>query len=156
MSLTYIVSNQSDCLGNGCLSGSPDALVQAFTGTPEGAGGVTSQPYVNVPMTPTAVNDTTGFLPPADQPSPGPQLQTNDDRFLNAVWGNGQIWTADGTSCLPSGDTAQRDCLNYVEIAASGTANTVSATSTNQINNVGIIGADLVLSGCEPRLRRAT
>ena len=143
MSLTYIVSNQSDCLGNGCQSGSPDALVQAFTGTPEGAGGVTSQPLVNVTMTPTAVNDTTGFLPPADQPTPGPQLQTNDDRFLNAVWENGEIWTADGTSCLPSGDSAQRDCLNYLEIAASGTANTVNTTPTNQINNVGINGADL-------------
>ena len=42
-------------------------------------------PFVYVSMTPTAVNDTTGFLPPADQPGPGPQLQTNDDRFLNAV-----------------------------------------------------------------------
>jgi len=144
MSLTYTISNQSDCLGNGCMSGSPAALVQAFTGTPEGAGGVVNQPYDYVPMTtPTAVNDSTGFLPPADQPSPAPQLQTNDDRFLNAVWENGEIWTADGTSCLPSGDSAQRDCLNYLEIAASGTANTVGTTPTNQINNVGINGADL-------------
>ncbi len=141
MSLTYIVSNQSDCAGNGCLNGTPDALVQGFTGTPE-LGGVTNGPYVFVPMTPTAVSGT-GFLPPADQPSPAPQLQTNDDRFLNAVWENGQIWTADGTSCQLSGDTAQRDCLNYVEIAASGTTNTIGGTLTNQLDNVSIIGSDL-------------
>ena len=142
MSLTYIISNQSDCAGNGCPVSGPAALVQAFTGTPEGTGGVTNQPFVYVPMTPTAVNDTTFFLPPADQPSPGPQLQTNDDRFLNAVWENGQIWTADGTSCQPSGDTVQRDCLNYVEIAASGSSNSVGGL-TNQQDNVGINGSDL-------------
>lgn len=143
ISLTYIVSNQSDCAGNGCLNGTPDALVQGFTGTPEGTGGVTNGPFVYIPMTPTAVNDTTFFLPPADQPSPAPQLQTNDDRFLNAVWENGQIWTADGTSCQPTGDTVQRDCLDYVEVAASGTTNTIGGTLTNQLDNVGINGSDL-------------
>ena len=146
MSLTYIVSNQSDCSGNGCLNGNgtiPDALVQAYTGTPEGAGGVTNGPYVFISMSPTAVDDSTGFLPPADQPGGGPQLQTNDDRFLNAVFKNGEIWTADGTSCEPSGDTMQRDCLDYVEIAASATSPSPTPTLTNQINNVGINQDDL-------------
>jgi hypothetical protein len=143
MTVNYIVSNQSDCAGNGCLSGSPAALVEAYTGTPEGVGGVTNWPYVYVPMTPTAVNDTTGFLPPADQPSPGPQLQTNDDRFLNAVYRNGEIWAADATSCQPSGDTVQRDCLDYVDIAAGGDAVTIPPTLANQIDNVGVDGADL-------------
>jgi len=143
MTVNYIVSNQSDCGGDGCLSGSPAALVQAFTGTPEGGGGVIDQPYVYVPMAPTAIDDTTGLLPPADQPSPGPQLQTNDDRFLNAVYRNGQIWTADGTSCEPPGDTVQRDCLDYVDIAAGGDATTPPATLANQIDNVGIPGDDL-------------
>ncbi|MFI5286795.1 MAG: IPT/TIG domain-containing protein [Candidatus Dormibacteria bacterium] len=141
MALTYIVSNQSDCASNGCLNGSGYALVQGFTGTPEGSTGVTNGPYVFVPMTPTVSG--TGFLPPADQPSPAPQLQTNDDRFLNAVWENGQIWTADGTSCQLTGDTAQRDCLNYVETAASGTTNTIGGALTNQLDNVSIIGSDL-------------
>ena len=143
MSLTYIVANESDCLGNGCSNGVPDALVQAFTGTPESAGGVVNQPFHYLPMTPTAVNDTTGFLPPADQPSPGPQLQTNDDRFLNAVWENGKIWAADGTSCVPSGDSVQRDCLNYVDIAASGTSIATNPTLVNQLNDVGVNGSDL-------------
>ncbi len=143
MSVAYIVSNQSDCLGNGCGSGSPDALVQAFTGTPEDSN-VVNQTPVYVTMTATAVNDSTGFLPPADQQSPSddPQLQTNDDRFLNAVWENGEIWTADGTSCEPSGDTVQRDCLNYLEIAANSTGS-VTLTPTNQLNNIGINGVDL-------------
>ena len=66
MSVAYIVSNQSDCLGNGCASGAPDALVQAFTGTPEDSN-VVNQPPVYISMTATAVNDSTGFLPPADQ-----------------------------------------------------------------------------------------
>ena len=143
MSVAYIVDNESDCGGNGCSNGVPDALVQAFTGTPE-ASNVVNQPYVYITMGATAVDDSTGFLPPADQQSPSdvPQLQTNDDRFLNAVWENGEIWTADGTSCIPSGDTVQRDCLDYVEIAANSTA---SATPTleNQLDNVGINGMDL-------------
>jgi hypothetical protein len=143
MTINYIVSNQSDCASNGCMSGSPAALVQAFTGEPEDPGGVVNQPFVYVPMTPTAVDVSTGFLPPADQPSPGPPLQTNDDRFLNAVYENGEIWTADGTSCQPPGDTVQRDCLDYVEIAAGGDGISIPATLTNQLDNVGINGADL-------------
>ena len=96
MSLTYIVSNQSDCIGNGCMNGSSRRAVQAFTGTPEGAGGVTNQPFVYVPMTPTAVDDSTGFLPPADQPSPEaatadqrrpiPQRGVSERRDLDRRW----------------------------------------------------------------------
>jgi hypothetical protein len=141
MSVAYIVSNQSDCASQ-CGNGVPDALVQAFTGTPEDSN-VVNQPSVYIPMAATAV-DTNGFLPPADQASPSddPQLQTNDDRFLNAVWENGEIWTADGTSCEPPGDTVQRDCLNYLEIAANSTAS-VTPTITNQLDGVGISGVDL-------------
>ena len=140
MNVQYLVGNQSDCAGNGCDSGTPAAEVDMFAGTPEG-GGVGLPTITSIPMTPTVVAGT-GFLPPANQPSPGPQLQTNDDRFLNAVWENGQIWTADGTSCLPSGDTVQRNCLDYVEIAASGSG-TVGSTLTNQLDNVGVNGQDL-------------
>jgi IPT/TIG domain len=140
MSVSYVVDNQSDCAPSVCLS--PVAEVDEFTGTPEGAGGVTSLAPIDVPMTPTAVDPSTFSTPPADQPFPGPRLQTDDDRFLNAVWEGGEIWTADDTSCLPTGDTAQRSCLNFVEIGADGAGN-VNSTLTNQINDVGVNGAAL-------------
>lgn len=140
MSVSYVLTNQSDCAPSVCVS--PEAEVDIFVGTPEGAGGVSQGTSVFPPMTPTLVNGTTFSNPPADQPSPGPQLQTDDDRFLNAVWQAGEIWTADGTSCQPAGDTVLRSCLDYVEIAADGNGN-VNATLTNQINNVGVNGADL-------------
>jgi hypothetical protein len=139
-SVQYIVSNQSDCDVQ-CLSGSGATLVQAFTGTPEGAGGVTGQPYEFVPMASTTIDASTGFLPPADQPSPGPQLQTNDDRFLNAVWENGEIATAGGTSCQPVGDTVERDCLDYVEIGANSTGS-AAPTLTRQLGEIDLSGAD--------------
>jgi hypothetical protein len=141
MGTSYVLSNQSDCAGNGCDNGAPAVEVDPFIGTPE-AGTIPVPHPVWLSMSPTAVDDTTFFLPPADQPSPGPQLQTNDDRFLNAVYENGHIWTADGTSCQPSGDTVQRDCLNYLEIAANS-ANSPAPTLLNQVNNVGINGSDL-------------
>jgi hypothetical protein len=139
MSVSYVVDNQSDCAPSVCTS--PAAEVDEFTGTPEGAGGVTSLAPIDVPMTPTLVDGTTFSTPNADQPG-GPQLQTDDDRFLNAVWQGGQIWTADNTSCIPTGDSVQRSCLNYVEIGADGVGN-VTSTLTNQINDVGVNGAAL-------------
>ena len=83
---------------------------------PKGGGIFVQQWFV--PMTPTAVNNTTGLLPSADQPAPGPNLQTNDDRFLERrrELERATIWAADGTSCEPPGDTVQRACLDYLEI----------------------------------------
>jgi hypothetical protein len=138
ISAQYVVTNESD---GAAVCTVPAVRVDIFTGTPEGPGGVTQQTSACPPMTPTAVNSTTHSTPPADQPG-GPQLQTDDDRFLNAVWQNGEIWAAGGTSCQPAGDTVQRSCLDYVEIGADGTGH-VSATLTNQINNVGVNGAAL-------------
>ena len=47
MTLTYIVSNQSDCKGNGCVNGPPDVLlIEATRGRRRAAGGVANQPYV--------------------------------------------------------------------------------------------------------------
>jgi hypothetical protein len=138
LNVAYVVTNESDCGVPVCAQ--PVAEVDSFQGTPE-LGGVYFQQYF-VPMTPTAVNDTTGFLPPADQPSPGPTLQTNDDRFLNAVEDPyGQIWASGGTSCQPSGDTVLRACLDYVDITVGN--GTSVPTMANQLNNVGVGGADL-------------
>ena len=114
--------------------------VDAYQGSPEG-GGVFVQQYF-VAMTPTAVNNSTGVLPSAAQPAPGPELQTNDDRFLNAVLTpNGEIWTADGTSCEPSGDTVQRACMDFLEITVGNGGST--PTLGLQVNNVGVDGASL-------------
>ncbi len=137
MATQYVVTNEGDCFGSVC---SPVANVDIFTGTPEGQN-VTQQPSVDPTMTQTFVDNSTGFLQPADQEGTGLQLQTNDDRFLNAVWENGEIWTADGTNCTPSGDSL-RDCLDYVEIAANS-AGTVGSTLTNQLNPISVFGADL-------------
>jgi len=137
MATQYVVTNEGDCGVSVC---SPAAEVDIFTGTPEGQN-VAQQTSVFPPMTQTFVDDATGFLTPADQGGSGPQLQTNDDRFLNAVWENGEIWTADGTNCTPAGDSP-RDCLDYVEIAATS-AGVVGATLTNQLNPISFTGTDL-------------
>ena len=70
MGTSYVVSNQSDCAGNGCDNSTPAVEVHPFIGTPE-AGTIPVPIRKWLTITPTAVNDTTFFLPPADQPSPG-------------------------------------------------------------------------------------
>ena len=138
LNTNYVVTNESDCEVVVCAN--PEAEVDAYQGSPEG-GGVFVQQYF-VAMTPTAVNNSTGVLPSAAQPAPGPELQTNDDRFLNAVLTpNGEIWTADGTSCEPSGDTVQRACMDFLEITVGNGGST--PTLGLQVNNVGVDGASL-------------
>ena len=130
----YVVANDSDC-APACLPPFPAVEVDAFTGTPEGGNVAVVQSFDT--MTPTAV-DSTGNLPPAQQSNTSTTIQTDDDRFLNAVWENGVIWTAGGTQCTPTSDTALRSCLDYVGVTASS-AGVVNPTIT-QINNVGVIG----------------
>ena len=134
----YVVTNESDRGVRVCAS--PTVEVDAYTGTPEGAGGVTATASL-LAMTPTSVDNSTGELPPAQELGTSITLQTDDDRFLNAVWENGSIWTAGGTSCTPSGDSAPRSCLDYVYVAASSDG--VVESTITQISNVGISGADL-------------
>ena len=87
-------------------------------------------------MAPTLVDGTYFGTPPAQQSGTSTTLNTDDDRFLNAVWGNGMIWTADDTECTTAPDTTPRSCLNYVGVTADSSG-TVSLTIT-QINNVGV------------------
>ncbi len=135
----YVVTNESDCAPNVCAQ--PVAEVDAFTGTPEAQNVAVA--VSNPVMTPTlvTVSGNQVYTPPAQQPGTSTTIQTDDDRFLNAVWENGHIWTADNTQCTPPTDTAPRSCLNYLDITASSTG-TVSLT-TNQINNVGVLGGYL-------------
>ena len=139
----YVVANDSDC-ATACHT-PPAVEVDAFTGTPEG-GGVPPPTITYLPITPTVMSGMLNGNPamlPADQPSPGAPLLADDDRFLNAVWENGEIWTGGETNCQPSGDTTQRDCLDYLEIAADSTASS-APTLTTQIADVGVKGADLL------------
>jgi hypothetical protein len=136
MTTQYVVTNLSDCA---FICTSPASVeVDAFTGTPETAVSVhTTDPD----MSPTAVDPTYFYTPPAQQQGTSTTIQTDDDRFLNAVWENGHIWTADNTDCTPSLDTTARSCLDYVGVTASSTG-VVNAT-INQINNVGVNGSYL-------------
>lgn len=133
----YVLANDSDCAPSVCTT--PVIEVDAFTGTPEAQNVAVTQHLL--PMTPTAVDNTSFSLPPAQQSGTATAINTDDDRFLNAVWENGVIWTAGGTECTPSTDSAPRSCLDYVEVTA-GSTGIVNGTIT-QINNVGVKGSYL-------------
>src|ERR1700694_2002289 len=133
----YVVANQSDCAPTVCTT--PAIEVDAFTGTPEGNNVAVNSSFPA--MTPTAEDNTYSGLPPAQQSGTSTTLNTDDTRFINAVWENGSIWTAGGTQCTPSGDSAPRSCLDYVGVTASSTG-VVNPTVT-QINNVGVSGSYL-------------
>ena len=109
--IQYVVWNQSDSAegGNGTFGAS------SFTGTPEAQDMPSSPPVFYLPMTPTSEMSISGTLatPSAMQQGTVVTLQTDDDRFLNAVWSNGQIWTADDTTCALTGDT----CLNIMGVS---------------------------------------
>jgi hypothetical protein len=128
----YVVTNESDCAPTVCTT--PQIEVDAITGNPSSASVVVT-PHL-LAMTPTLVDGTYFGTPPAQQSGTSTTLNTDDDRFLNAVWGNGMIWTADGTECTTAPDTTPRSCLNYVGVTADNLG-TVNPTIT-QINNVGV------------------
>jgi hypothetical protein len=126
-----IVTNESDCGAVACAT--PAVELDTVLGTPESNNVVLNQAFDT--MAPTAVDNSTGVVPPAQQQGTTQTLQNNDDRFLNAVLtGNGGIWAADDTECVPPGDTVERACLDYVDI---------DTPTVMQINNVGVAGADL-------------
>jgi IPT/TIG domain len=134
----YVVANDSDCAPS-CVPPFPAIEVDAFDGTPENNNVTPVQHFLT--MTPTMVGGAPDFvLPPAQQKNTSTALNTDDDRFLNAVWGSGMIWTAGGTQCTPTSDTAPRSCLDYVGVAADSTGNVSTVT---QINNVGVLGSYL-------------
>jgi len=108
-----IVTNESDCGAVACTN--PEVEIDTVNGDPEAGNVVLTQVFEA--MSPTAVDSSTGLLPAAQQEGTAQTLQTNDDRFLNAVLtSSGDIWAADGTECVPPGDSVERACLDYVEI----------------------------------------
>jgi hypothetical protein len=60
--------------------------------------------------------------PAALQPRTGPgsrqpSIETNDDRVLDSVWENGELWLSANSGCTPVGDTTLRSCARVIEIA---------------------------------------
>ena len=133
--------------------------VYALTGTPE-SGPVNSIPSCYPGICPTTnqpalvsgtTNGASGQMVGAQQKGTTVQINTDDDRLLSAIWetvaGTGQLWTASGTQCTPTGDGSNtRTCLNVDNFSAS-TGGAVSSTAT-QISNgatnfIGVTGAYL-------------
>jgi hypothetical protein len=63
-------------------------------------------------------------------------IDTNDDRFLTAVWENGDLWTGGNDACLPPNDTAARPCSRLIQVFTSG-------ATVNQDFDIGSTGSGL-------------
>jgi hypothetical protein len=129
----YVVANLSPYGPNNNGIG-----VYAFSGTPDNFD-VTSD-YFTEPMAGTHVDASNGLIAPAQQKGTSKTLATNDDRFLNAVWQNGELAVADNTQCTPAGDGTPRSCLNFVSVNASSNGD---VTGSAQLANVGVKGGSL-------------
>ena len=117
----YIVYNNSDPIevGNNNSIG-----VFPITGQPEQQNVPTPSEFDAGPYQATAIP------PGAAQNGTTVQIDTGDDRLLNAVWKNGVIWTAGATgSATGNGCAAGASCLNLTSIPAdaAGTVNTSGA-----------------------------
>jgi hypothetical protein len=87
--------------------------ITRFTGTPNAN---------NVAMTHTDLSVGSISTPPgAQQPSPGPNLDSGVSEMKSAVWQNNQIWAVGTTGCTPPGDTTTRACIRINTAATSGT-----------------------------------
>jgi hypothetical protein len=78
--------------------------------------------------------------PAAPQGDPSAVLQTHDDRFLNAVWGNNTLWATGNTGCTPGGESTTRACLNVVRATATATG---AVSGGAQLTPEGVSGAYL-------------
>jgi hypothetical protein len=124
----------------------PINLTQNQSGPTVGVIAVSGRP-ANRNVTWTEVDPpihTTSLPPNATQPSPGPALQTDDDRFMIAVWQNGMLWTGGNDACVPSGDTTTHACLRLDQISApSAWPASGPAPSALQDFTAGLSGTDL-------------
>ena len=56
-------------------------------------------------------------LPPAaPQLNAATQIDTGDNRVLDASWSNGTMWVSLNDGCTPAGDSALRSCLRLIEV----------------------------------------
>jgi IPT/TIG domain len=131
--VAYEIANDANCSAPQVGT----VVVFTITGTPDAKN-----------VTNTCTGATSSFsessgssVPPAaPQAGTSATLQTHDDRFLSAVWGNNVLWAAGTTGCTPSGDSTTRACLNVVHANAT-TAGAVSAGS--QLTPEGVSGSFL-------------
>lgn len=87
--------------------------VTTFTGTPNAN---------NVAKTDTDLSVGSISTPPgAQQPSPGPNLDSGVSEMKSAVWQNNQIWAVGATGCTPPGDNTTRACIRINTVSTSGT-----------------------------------
>jgi hypothetical protein len=105
------VNNAStDLLGS---TTTPTLGVIALTGTP--ATGVT------LTETDLAIAATTAAPAPQQPGGTVEPATSNDDRLLSAVWQNNMLWTTATVSCVPTGDTTERNCMLVDAVSTSGT-----------------------------------
>lgn len=84
------------------------AAVLAISGDPAQAPATVSEALAAVAPT---------SLPPdAAQAGTATLVQTNDDRFLSAVWDNGSIWVAGDDGCSPAGSPQVMSCARVLEL----------------------------------------
>ena len=127
--VAYEIVNDANCT-------SPLAntfAIFAITGTPD------AKNVVNTCSGAFAEPSNSSTPPAAPQGGTTVTLQTHDDRFLNAVWGNNALWAAGNTACTPLGGSAS-PCLNVVHATAT-TAGAVSAGT--QLAPEGVAGLSL-------------
>jgi hypothetical protein len=127
-STEFMAYNNSDCGYSGCNAGYPSIGIVALTGDPsigtlawsesDPAIAGTSQP------------------PAADQPGLPGSIQTNDDRFLTAVWQSDTLWVDGNDACTPPGDSAVRPCPRLIQVSTAG-------STVNQNFDLGSAGNDL-------------
>jgi hypothetical protein len=115
-STEYVIYNDTCSARDGvgmsaCTTGNPSLGVVAITGTPAQHDVAWSEANPSFVQTSTP--------PLAAQPG-GSGIETNDDRFVSAVWQNGVVWAAANDACVIGGSI--HSCLRLAEV------NTVAAT----------------------------
>src|SRR4029077_1848705 len=81
--------------------------------------------------------------PPTASGRPQQGIETNDDRVLQSIWENGNLWFTANTACMPAGDVLLRSCARIVEFS------TDSAKVTMD-NNLSQLGAHLFYPAIAP------
>jgi hypothetical protein len=131
--VAYEIVNDANC------SSAQASTVAIFTitGTPDAKNVVNACSNT----TTSSFAETSGSSTPPAAPQGGTTttLQTHDDRFLSAVWGNNVLWAAGNTGCTPAGGSVS-PCLNVVHATAMTTG---AVSGGSQLAPEGVSGSSL-------------